>query len=69
MRYPVVSGLCLIAKETEQEVTMTLFYYLNINVTKYNVTHKIAFICHLQVVNHGTIAYLQNLANFDKSNF
>ena len=35
MRYPVVSGLCLIAKETEQEVTMTLFYYLNINVTKF----------------------------------
>ena len=24
-KYPVVSGLCLIAKETEQEVTLTLY--------------------------------------------
>ena len=34
MRYPLLSGLCLIAKETEQGVTFTLFIIFD-NVTKY----------------------------------
>ena len=29
VRYPVFSGLCLIAKETEQRVTITLFIIFN----------------------------------------
>ena len=34
MRYPFVQGLCLMAKEMEQGITITLFLS-KINVTKY----------------------------------
>ena len=33
MRYPVLSGLCLIAKETEQGVNITLFNMFNCHDT------------------------------------
>ena len=41
---------------------MWIINNINLNVV-YNFVHLYSFICHLQVVSHGTIAYINKFKN------